>query len=286
MFSKLLKHEWKANAGLMGVLSLAAAGVGILGTIALRVLINYGDRIAESDSVFVLLLFPLVLLVGGAFLSLVVYAAAVSFVLLFRFYKNKFTDEGYLTFNLPVKTHYIFLSSALNMVIWMVISMVRVVLLFSVMILCGTATQGLINQDIINNFDSVEKVWKGVSSILGEIVGDGYGIIMLLTLIITPIFSVVLSMTCITLGAVVAKKHKILAAIGISYGASIVLSIISSVVTSLPSFLLLGKPNPGMEDFQVFYTISGVLQLVIYVGVIVGGYFLSTSLMKNKLNLP
>ena len=81
MFSKLLKHEWKANAGLMGVLSLAAAGVGILGTIALRVLINYGDRIAESDSVFVLLLFPLVLLVGGAFLSLVVYAAAVSFVL-------------------------------------------------------------------------------------------------------------------------------------------------------------------------------------------------------------
>ena len=286
MFSKLLKHEWKANAGLMGVLSLAAAGVGILGTIALRVLINYGDRIAESDSVFVLLLFPLVLLVGGAFLSLVVYAAAVSFVLLFRFYKNKFTDEGYLTFTLPVKTHYIFLSSALNMVIWMVISMVLVVLLFSVMILCGTATQGLINQDIINNFDSIEMVWKGVSSILGEIVGDGYGIIMLLTLIITPIFSVVLSMTCITLVAVVAKKHKILAAIGISYGASIVLSIISSVVTSLPSFLLLGKPNPGMEDFQVFYTISGVLQLVIYVGVIVGGYFLSTSLMKNKLNLP
>ena len=286
MFSKLLKHEWKANAGLMGVLSLAAAGVGILGTIALRVLINYGDRIAESDSVFVLLLFPLVLLVGGAFLSLVVYAAAVSFVLLFRFYKNKFTDEGYLTFTLPVKTHYIFLSGALNMVIWMVISMVLVVLLFSVMILCGTATQGLINQDIINNFDSIEKVWKGVSSILGEIVGDGYGIIMLLTLIITPIFSVVLSMTCITLGAVVAKKHKILAAIGISYGASIVLSIISSVVTSLPSFLLLGKPNPGVEDFQVFYTISGVLQLVIYVGVIVGGYFLSTCLMKKKLNLP
>ena len=151
MFSKLLKHEWKANWGLMSVLALAVIGAALVGTIALRVLVNYGDKIAESESFLFLLLFPLGMLVFVSFIALAIYAAAVSFVMMFRFYKNKFTDEGYLTFTLPVKTSQIFLSSALNMLIWMVISVVLVVVLAAVMILFGTATDGLINMQIIRS---------------------------------------------------------------------------------------------------------------------------------------
>ena len=36
MFSKLLKHEWKGNWRLMSILTLAAFGVALLGTIALH----------------------------------------------------------------------------------------------------------------------------------------------------------------------------------------------------------------------------------------------------------
>jgi hypothetical protein len=284
MFSKLLKHEWKANWGLMSVLALAVIGVALVGTIALRVLVNYGDMISESDSVLVLLLFPLGMLVFVSFLALAIYAVAVSFVMIFRFYKNKFTDEGYLTFTLPVKTSQIFLSSALNMLIWMVISVVLVAVLFVVMILCGTATDGIINMDIINGFKEMDFIWQELSLIYGEIMGEGFGVLSVITMLVSPIYSVVLSMTCITLGAVVAKKHKILAAIGISYGASMILSIISSVVTSVPSLLFIG--DTSMESSDLYFTLTMVGQLLIYVGVIVGGYFLSTHLMKNKLNLP
>jgi hypothetical protein len=259
-------------------------GVALVGTIALRVLVNYGDMISESDSVLVLLLFPLGMLVFVSFLALMIYAVAVSFVLIFRFYKNKFTDEGYLTFTLPVKTNQIFLSSALNMLIWMVISVVLVAVLLVVMILCGTATDGIINMDIINGFKEMDFIWQELSLIYGEIMGEGFGVLSVITLLISPIYSVVLSMTCITLGAVVAKKHKILAAIGISYGASMILSIISSVVTSVPSLLFIG--DTSMESSDLYFTLTMVGQLLIYLGVIVGGYFLSTHLMKNKLNLP
>lgn len=286
MFSKLLKHEWKANWGLMSILTLAAVGVGILGTIALRVLVNYGDMISESESFLVLLLFPLGMLVFASFVSLVIYVVAVSYVLLFRFYKNKFTDEGYLTFTLPVNSHQIFLSSALNMLIWWVISIVLMVILFACMILFGTATDGLVNMDIIRSFKNMEYVWEALGEIFGQILGESYGVLGLVTVVVTPVYSVVLWMTCITLGAVVAKKHKILAAIGISYGANVVLNIVSSVVSVLPSLILIGNPNPGEAEMQAYFTLSSVVQLVLLAGVAVGGYFLSTHLMKHKLNLP
>lgn len=286
MFSKLLKHEWKANWGLMSVLALAVIGAALVGIIALRVLVNYGDMISESESFLVLLLFPLGMLVFASFVSLVIYVVAVSYVLLFRFYKNKFTDEGYLTFTLPVNSHQIFLSSALNMLIWWVISIVLMVILFACMILFGTATDGLVNMDMIRSFKNMEYVWEALGEIFGQILGDSYGVLGLVTVVVTPVYSVVLWMTCITLGAVVAKKHKILAAIGISYGANIVLNIVSSVVSVLPSLILIGNPNPGEAEMQAYFTLSSVVQLVLLAGVAVGGYFLSTHLMKHKLNLP
>lgn len=283
MFSKLLKHEWKANWGLMSVLALAVIGAALVGTIALRVLVNYGDEIANAPMLSLLLL-PLGMLVFVSFLALAIYAVAVNFVLIFRFYKNKFTDEGYLTFTLPVKTSQIFLSSALNMLIWMVISVVLVAALCAAMILFGTATDGLINMDIIRSFKEMDYIWEEMGYMFGQILGDGFGVLSVITILISPVYSVVLSMTCITLGAVVAKKHKILAAIGISYGAGMVLNIISSIVTSIPSLLFIG--DTSMESSDLYFTITMVGQLLIYLGVTVGGYFLSTHLMKNKLNLP
>ena len=189
-----------------------------------------------------------------------------------------------MTFTLPVKTSQIFLSSALNMLIWMVISVVLVAALCAAMILFGTATDGLINMDIIRSFKEMDYIWEEMGYMFGQILGDGFGVLSVITILISPVYSVVLSMTCITLGAVVAKKHKILAAIGISYGAGMVLNIISSIVTSIPSLLFIG--DTSMESSDLYFTITMVGQLLIYLGVTVGGYFLSTHLMKNKLNLP
>ena len=284
MFSKLLKHEWKANWRLLSILSLAVIIAAVVGTIALRVLVNYGDRLSESNSFLNLLLLPLGLLVFVSFLALVVYAAAVLFVLLFRFYKNKFTDEGYLTFTLPVTNHQIFLSSAVNMLIWSVISVVLVILLFVVMILIGTSTSGFINMELIRELRSLKFILPEMAEAYSEILGDSYGILTLISILISPVYNVVLAMTCITLGAVVAKKHKILAAIGIYYGANTVLGILSSAITTVPSLLFIG--NDGLASSDLYFTLTMVAQLLIYAAVIVGGYFLSTKLMKNKLNLP
>ena len=285
MFSKLLKHEWKANWGLMSILTLAVVGVGILGTIALRVLVNYGDAITQSESVLVLLLFPLSTLVFVSYMGIAVYVAAVGFVLMYRFYKHKFTDEGYLTFTLPVKTNHIFLSSGLNMVIWTVISFLVALLMYAMMLLCGTAQEGLFNDDIVEAFSSLGIFIDEIGEEFTELMGAGFVPLIILNVLVVPLFSTVIAMTCVTLGAVVAKKHKILAIIGISYGVEMVLSILLSVVTYLPLFIAV-IIDPSMESPMLYITLTLILTFLLQAGITVGGYFLSTRLMKNKLNLP
>ena len=285
MFSKLLKHEWKANVGLMSILTLAVVGVGILGTIALRVLVNYGDAITQSESVLVLLLFPLSTLVFVSYMGIAVYVAAVGFVLMYRFYKHKFTDEGYLTFTLPVKTNHIFLSSGLNMVIWTVISFLVALLMYAMMLLCGTAQEGLFNDDIVEAFSSLGIFIDEIGEEFTELMGAGFVPLLILNVLVVPLFSTVIAMTCVTLGAVVAKKHKILAIIGISYGVEMVLSILISVVTYLP-LILAAIIDPSMESPMLYITLTLILTFLLQAGITVGGYFLSTRLMKNKLNLP
>ena len=285
MFSKLLKHEWKANVGLMSILTLAVVGVGILGTIALRVLVNYGDAITQSESVLVLLLFPLSTLVFVSYMGIAVYVAAVGFVLMYRFYKHKFTDEGYLTFTLPEKTNHIFLSSGLNMVIWTVISFLVALLMYAMMLLCGTAQEGLFNDDIAEAFSSLGIFIDEIGEEFTELMGAGFVPLIILNVLVAPLFSTVIAMTCVTLGAVVAKKHKILAIIGISYGVEMVLSILLSVVTYLPLFIA-AIIDPSMESPMLYITLTLILTFLLQAGITVGGYFLSTRLMKHKLNLP
>ena len=85
MFAKLLKHEWKANSGLLGILSLAVMGVSVLVTVLLR--FATADNVHVPDIVMV----PVVLLIIGGFLAMLVYSLGVQIIMLARFYKNKFT---------------------------------------------------------------------------------------------------------------------------------------------------------------------------------------------------
>jgi hypothetical protein len=95
MFSRLLKHEWRASAPLLGLLSLAAGGIGILATVVLRILVNYaGDLFWKIEGFGTVIVVALGMFLFFSAVALCVYAVAVQFILLYRFYKNKYTDEG------------------------------------------------------------------------------------------------------------------------------------------------------------------------------------------------
>ncbi len=289
MFAKLLKHEWKANSKLLGLLTLATLGIGVLATILLRVLVNYGDALGESDNILLnMLMVSMSMGLLFALVALCLYAVGVQILLLYRFYKHKFTDEGYLTFTLPVSVPQIFWSSFVNMIIWLVISVVTVLAVIFLAILFGTATEGLVNGDIFQVIGEMLDLlsmldWDMMlEEAFGPVAGASavcYGLQML----ITPFYALIVPMACITVGAVLAKKHKILASIGVYYGLNMVVSIASSMVSLIPSIFYTFHES---ADGSGYLLVMSLLSLVLTAGLTVGGYFVTTYLMKHKLNLP
>ncbi len=284
MFRKLLKYEWQANARLFWILSAAALGVALLGGGALRGA-NFLLEASDSDVAIALVVPGMYLLAVFCGLALVGYMAAVEILNLVRFYKNKFTDEGYLTFTLPVKARDIYLSTFVNILLWTLISGVIMVGCFALMIGIGL---GELLRDLMQ-----DSFFRDILNILTEGLGEledtmvstpGYGLYSVLTVITTvlsPFYTISVVMGCLTVGSVLAKKHKILASIGIYYGVSVASSTLTSTLSSI--FTL---TNTDLDNFFVAYNASAVCQILLMIGIIAGGYFLSTYLMTKKLNLP
>ncbi len=287
MFIKLLKHEWRATRGTLGLLTLAAVAMGLFATVDIRIIINnaiYNDYslFATGSELPPAVRTVMTLLLVACFIGLVAYFIAVAICLMSRFYKNKFTDEGYLTFTLPVKVRDIYLSSFVNIVIWLFIAVVVFIVLLFLFLLFGTATEGIVNPEVLDGVKEIfELPWH-------EVFSNKYAtttiILELVYMLISPIYMITLVLTCITAGAVIAKKHKILMAFAVYYGVNVGMSIFSSV---------LGTGSIMSVDTYFHYSlayeewvIGMVAQILMTAGLSALGYLVSTYLMKHKLNLP
>ena len=148
---------------------------------------------------------PIWVLLGGSILAVFAYLIGTRLILLIRFYKNKFTDEGYLTFTLPVTSHQILLSSLVNFLLWSVITTVAAGGTILLAVTLGTGRDGIFHQ---NAWDLAQlmfvDIWKA------ELL-ESYSILNLINAAVSKVSGVVVMVTAVTLGAVMAKKHKLLA---------------------------------------------------------------------------
>ena len=98
MLKKLLKYDLRAVFRLWWVMAISSLGLAVIGGICLHTLIGVGVDERSTIITIVAALGMLATVIGlSAFLVVTVILIYV------RFYKNFFTDEGYLTFTLPVK---------------------------------------------------------------------------------------------------------------------------------------------------------------------------------------
>ncbi len=274
MFAKLLKHEWKSSWGVLSVLTLSAAGVGVLGAILLAVLNNFDYDSLDYQPFLSLVVFGIVMTLGLCMIALGVYLVAVQIILLYRFYKNKFTDEGYLTFTLPVKTEHIYWSSILNMLIWTVLSSLTVLAVVILAVLVG-----------VGDWNALVEILEGFEMLLSILeFYPGTQVLSVLTILVSVACGLALPLACIAGGAVLAKKHKILAAFGVYYAVNFILGIVSSVISFMPTvFLMAGSPNMSADAYM---NLSMGLTTLLMAGLTVASYFITIHLMKHKLNLP
>lgn len=280
MFTKLLKHEWRATKGILALLCVIVLIAGITIGCTMQIMVNAsrdGATIGVNGAPIPETLQPMsefaevacVLLIMAGVGAVAICSAGSLFFLVYRFYKRCFTDEGYLTFTLPVTTHQILLSSFLNTIIGELIMLVAVCLSVAIAVLLFLAAfpENLIWADVsVGLKEAFSQMWASLAEHIDVLAS------MTVTGIIGALSELIVLMLAVTIGALIAKKNKILAAVGVYYGIGIVQSFVFTFV------------NLSVWDKHTvlgFFSVTSLTSLVIGIG----GYFLMHYLVDKKLNL-
>lgn len=282
MLKKVLKYDLKSIYKYWWIGAIACFALSLLGSFGISFL-NSGKEIPVPIEIFSYI---------SVFLTIVGYVAFIFLaqVLVFvRYYKNFFSDEGYLTFTLPVK-RITQLNSKLIMGTTTYIST------FLTCLLCGGMMLLIGFRNEIFTKETYEAIIEGWNEFKELVLLDITAldivllIIILLSLIIIAILAVMLSnqfmFLCISVGATISKKAKIVSAIGIYFfagsWASFLLSMFSIFVSAAMTNWILDLPD---NLFDIIFTLIPVI-IMFFISIInVALYAIQYRLLDNKLNL-
>ena len=269
MFTKLLKHEWRATRGMLGTLCLVCLGACLLGGGTMRYLMIASTQDAQQNVIVVLNVLAMV----AAMIAVAVVGVAAVFLYIGRFYKSRFTDEGYLTFTLPVSTHQNLLASMVNTTIGMVIMFFVICGSLLLWLMIGLPGMGEFLDTV---WMKMPELWEAMKHVWSTIPWT-YVWMFLLNIVTGSVCELVVLMLSVTIGSIIAQKHKILAAVGAYYGIHVALSMVTSFTMAMGVF----SGVDGKVWMLRFFGGTALLTAVIAVG----GYFLMYWLIDRKLNL-
>ncbi len=290
MFSKLLKYDLRAIAKTWCILAVSMLVFSVIGGFCLNDFIYSAENSSASGAgdvnglLMILEFFSIMLLYFG-----IIAFYIVTFILLFiRFYRNFFTDEGYLTFTLPVSRTKLYLSKLVNSFIWNTAT--TAVIFGCVVIVLSIArlpdgSMSLLKALFTEILPQLKPAWNMISPWGGIWVAE-----FIVMIIINSLFSTMLIQLCITVGATIAKKAKVIVALALYYAASIVMGIASSVFSfAFPLWMAaVESAYPaafGNENIYLLLTLGILLLCVVFAALNVILYLTNVTCLERKLNL-
>lgn len=274
MFAKLLKYDCRAVFKYWWIGAVSSLILSLLGGLCIQIIdVDY----TSYNSIITLATLGLVLCCIG----LVLFLLLSEILVIVRFYKHFFTDEGYLTFTLPVKKTTLLNSKTVMSLIFTFGSML--VFAFDVLLMLSVG----IPEDLYR-----KELWADFFLVLKDIFTTlgGYsaayiilGIAIFFTLLVAQMLFIFL---CITLAASIASKHKVLAAIGIYYAATAAVSTavqIMSIGGIYTVFEMIEKLENNQTFLSIAFVMFGLLGIVVSAAAIV--YAIETYLLDKRLNL-
>ncbi len=278
MLGKLTKYEFKATARVFLPFYLAVFGVTLINKCFL--LIN--DKIEPEGIIGVLLGVISTLMTVVSVVMIAATLFLTFFMILQRFYKNLFTDEGYLMHTLPVKAgHHIF-AKLITSSVWTVVSAL-VVILAIFLLLVNVESVGRLIESI---FASLPVFISEFESTMGINFYWALAFFIVMAVITLPC-GILIYYLSITLGSVLMPKHKIGGAfLGylIIYTATQTISgglLVAGLVIFGRDLTVLSSPVPPEGFIYFCLGLSTLLSLIM--GVI--SYLMSAHIMQKKLNL-
>ena len=251
MLKKCLKHEWKACWKNMALLNGAAIFMGALGGFGFL----FSQLSELPDLLIVLYLFAYVLIVIAA-------SVMTQVLMIQRYYKNLFTDEGYLTNVLPVSATDHILSKMLIFGAWSILNALSVLASFAFLLLSYLWAQ-------------ITCVADAAFSLIGITNHIGMALFSIVGFFASLFFGILLFYAAISIGSLVSS-HKILTAVLSYIGMTTVIQIFGGI--SIVRVFQDSTPTAVV-------TTSSVSTLIITVVLCVVLFLICRYILGRRLNL-
>ncbi len=291
MLKKLLKYDMRSVSKLWWIGALISVVGAVAGAAFIRFFMYVIEHEAAVSDNFFIISSAILCLISAIFCIIAVSLSFVfTMVLVFvRFYKHFFTDEGYLTFTLPVKRSIHYLSKTINAAIWFALHFVVIVaslLLFALLVYPPEDGGFFINFELFAEIGRFfADAWYEVGLWLIVYITE-----VLLLAFVYLIFCIVQVQFCITFGSVIAKKAKLIVSIAIYYGFSTVLNIIWQFGTFFFRAFIYEGAITLMEDATVNESCTLYALIILTVTAIIAAvsaalYSATQYMIDRKLNL-
>lgn len=261
MLGKLIQHEWKAVAKILAIMHVALLLMAVIGKIMLNI-----EVLKDVWQMWTTLLCLYVL-------SVIAIGVGTHIYLAVRFYKNMYTDEGYLSFTLPVKPWEHIFSKTLVASIWILID--GLVIVGSIIILVMYKGMGTEFLQGWNEFiadlaaGGMLGVWKVIEGVITAVLS-------LISIPLTYYFS-------ISIGQLF-NSHKMLASV-VAY--FITINVLQVIATVISAGFMIGITEVAVEEIEATSMYGGILTIgmVEQLVVAVGFWLIVNFIMNKKLNL-
>ena len=280
MFVKGIKYELRSVSRIvlpMLIIFLCAAMLMSLSFMLDGRILGFSEKAEESDSLLSSLFYLAeTALVGGTILLVVVINITVYILIVYRFYVSFFTDEGYLTFTLPLTIDCHLAIKIASMFFWMAASLITT--LIGGIIILGGLIIGYADFRTGISIDFAEALKSFVTMFTQS---DNYigaqAVLSIAAFLSSLVLQSMLIYLAIALGCMLFKKHRLV-------GSVISIYAINQVYSFIFTMSMLICSEIGMIS-EITYMVTMGFMTVLAVAGIVGAYIGMRYILQKKLNL-
>lgn len=278
MLGRLFKYELKATSKVLVPIYIAFIAITIISRVSIDLQVDEGSlwSFINGMGLFVFII------------SAITMFVATAIVIIWRFYRNTSSDEGYLLFTLPVKVDYIIISEFLCALIWGFLMSVFAVLGIFLMIFNLNVDDNIINFSYFGN-------------ILSSLTADGIKAIFYLFLdILISTFQEIMSIYCAISLASLFNKHRLIFSATFYIGLLIVVNAFAILIMNIVEKIFpSGVYNAYSEDISfsdivtswntdvapIINSVVSIVDWVFLVVVISIEYIIIRKILSKNLNI-
>ena len=284
MLGKLIKYEWKGLRFPLMIMMIVLAGTMILTG---GVILTINPKLDETLAWYSVM--ALMLSIFLYYFGIIGCTLGTTLIVVVRFYKTCYTDQGYLTHTLPVTPHQLLNSKILTAIFTQLLMIFAIIL--SIFIILQVGIHHVFSFIPDYSYAELRHEFSIVFADILDSFEDEFGLrlglyiaYLLFYCIVGVISNVITLFGCVSLGQLYAK-HRIVGAIAAYFLLQFVMMIIG-YITAIPMYtrMLAGTYYDNATVFGIMSpTMNMSLLTTVLLAVVM--YFVNLHMMTKKLNL-